>query len=145
MFRCRPDQRRQFPAWFEDSSYLSERELSVRDEHQSKTADDSVEGIVLQVKLLGIHDARGDIGQPLLLCNSRGDGEHIRRKIGCQNGADRSHESCREDTLIPGARPNVKDVISRTQSRSFEHALRRLCHILPTSFDILLPVLGHLR
>src|SRR5713101_4338012 len=119
VFRCRPDQRRKFPARFEDSSYLSQRELQVRYEHQSKTADDSIEGIVLQVKLFGILNKRGDISQPLLLYNSRGYVEHFRRNIGCQNGAARSHYSCREYTLIPGARRNVKDVISRLESRSF--------------------------
>ena len=56
-----------FPPGLRTLSYLSQRELQVRDEHQSKTADDRIEGIVLQVKLLGIHDARGDSGQPLLL------------------------------------------------------------------------------
>jgi hypothetical protein len=35
--------------------------------------------------------------------------------------------------------------MSRLQSRSFEHALRRFCKINPAPFDILLPALGHLR
>src|SRR5258708_2739558 len=145
VFRCRPDQCRKFPARFEDSSYLSERELPVRDEHQTKTADDRIEGIVFEVKLLGIHDARGESGQPLLRSTGRGDPEHTRRNTGCKNGPPRPSSSCREYTLTPGARRNVKDVISRPQSRRFEHALCRFCEILPTPFDILLPVLSYLR
>ena len=31
-----------------------------------------------------------------LLRNSRGDAQHVRREIGCQNGAARSHSSCCE-------------------------------------------------
>src|SRR5437763_5412000 len=119
VFRCRPDQCRKFPTRFEDSSYLSERELPVRDEHQSKTADDRIEGIVLQVKMLCIHDACGESGQPLKLRNLRSYVEHFRRDIGCQNGAARSHSARREYTLIPGACRNVQDVISRHQSRRF--------------------------
>src|SRR6266478_1407265 len=119
VFRRRPDQRRKFPARFEDSSYLSERRLEVWDEHQSKTADDRIEGIVWQVKLLGIHDACSDSGQPLKLRNVRSDVEHFRRDIGCPNGSARYYSSGREYTLIPGACCNVKDVISRHQSRSF--------------------------
>src|SRR5579884_2236242 len=62
VFRCRPDQRRKFPTRFEDSSDLFQRLLHVRDEHQSKTTDDRIEGIVFQVKMLCIHDACGDVG-----------------------------------------------------------------------------------
>src|SRR5260370_7684120 len=70
VFRCRPDQCRKFPARFEDSSYLSERELPVRDEHQTKTADDRIDGIVFEVKLLALHTPPAHSAHPLLLSTS---------------------------------------------------------------------------
>ncbi len=121
--------------------YFAERALAMRDEHQPKTADDRIEGLVLQVKLFGIHYARGDSGQPLLLEHLRGDGEHVGRNVGRQNRAGRSHDACREETLIPGARGNVEDMVSRLETCRFEHAVRRFGEVLPAPFHILLPAL----
>ena len=129
----------------EDSAYFSERLLGVRHEHQTKTADSRVEDVVFQVKLFSVHNARGDGGQPLLLCHSCSYVEHLGRNIGCQNGRARSDESCCKYTLIPGARRNVKDVIPRLECRRFEHTLCRYREIVPTPLDILLPALGRLR
>ena len=144
MFWSRPDQRRKSGARFEDSVYLAERGLWVREEHQTKTTDDRIEGFVFQFKLLGIHDPRADIRQPLMQGYSRGDGEHVRRNVGCQNGAGRSHDACRQETLISGACRNVQDSIARLQFRRFEHAVRCCCEIPLPPLDILLPELSRL-